>query len=87
MVNKNWIKGIFGTNLVIEDDRKFMAKQTKHDRARARELVREVNSMGYYIKCLDQIRSMNKNDICLIPVVIKYIGGFDNFEVERSLFF
>ena len=84
MVNKSWLKSIAGTT-VANDSRKFLSKQSKHDIALVKDIIKEVNSMGYCISYIDQLREMDKNDICLIPVVIKYIGKFDNFEVEWAL--
>jgi len=83
-VNKNLFKSIAGTVVAI-DEKKFLSEQTKHDIARVKELIKEFKSMGYYIKYLDQLRDMDKSDIILIPVIIKYIGSFDNFEVESTL--
>jgi HEAT repeat protein len=85
MINRTRFISVSGKAIAL-DGKKFLSQQTKSDIIRIKELIEEVNSMGFFIEYIDQLRGMDKSDRCLIPVVIKYIGSFDNFKIEWTLF-
>lgn len=62
-----------------------MKENTAKDQRLWSDLIGEVNQYGYNIKYYFELETIDNEDRCLIPVLMKYVGKFDNPGASETL--
>lgn len=65
--------------------KEFYDSLAKNDRFLYDELIKAVNSQGYFIQYTGQLNYIDKNDQCLVPILLKYYGLFENSHINNVL--
>jgi len=84
MIPLNW-KQQFLFEQQAERYYRDMRRQTPKDQELFKNLLDEVNSHGYQIQYYFELNQIDHNDLCLVPVLMKYIGQFDNTGASSAL--
>lgn len=83
--NEDFIKNVIYQSVVDEEKLWRKIKENKHDIKLSKELLTEINKIGYNYKYLADITNRENNDIELLNIVSNYIGKFKNEGISAEL--
>lgn len=85
MINRDPNRDISNKKAGQYFDEVVRSRESLNDIRLLDELVREVNTHGYFIQYYFQLQAMSIKDRELFPVIRKYIGRFDNLDFTLRL--